>query len=391
MRISSARIIDGVQDAAFAGVVDIASGSVSAVERRGAAGDGEYTVLPGLIDAHTHLSLSCEAFEAWRNERSHASYAVECLRNGGIHLDHGETTVRDMGGIADVVLRVRDAIDSGIVEGPTVYSAGQWLNVTGGHGDCYGCPADDAQGFTQAARALQHAGADFFKVMATAGALSEEGKDPDTVEVTEEELDALFGVARRSGRGVAVHSHSNAATLMAARREAVSVEHGTWLSDEAIEAMIEHGTVLVPTLTIYQTMAPRHGGAPLRGEAQAELMDRVMDAKMPWLEKAVRAGVRVAAGTDSGAPATPHGSVAHEIDVLTRAGMSNMQAIQAGTRVSGELVTGGARGVLAEGKAADVLIVRGDPLADIHALKNVVAVIKDGAVVRGSLPDELVN
>lgn len=389
MKIAAHRIIDGISDEPFAGSIDF-GGRIAAVNQLPFDGEAsEYTVLPGLIDAHTHLSLSCEPFDAWRNDRSQATYALECLRNGSIHLDAGETTVRDMGGIADVVLRVRDAINEGVSEGPTVYSAGRWLNVTGGHGDCYGCPADGAEGFTQAARALQHEGADFFKVMATAGALSEEGKDPDTIEVTFEELDAVFAVAERSKRAVSVHSHSNAATILASDRGAISIEHGTWLSEEAIEAMIEHGTVLIPTLTIYQSMSPAWGGAPLRGEEQAALMDRVMDAKMPWLAKAIEAGVRIAAGTDSGAPATPHGSVAHEIDVLTRAGMSNMQAVQAGTRVSGEVVTDGERGTLVEGKPADILIVRGNPLDDIHALKNVVAVIKDGKVVRGTVPAEL--
>lgn len=390
MKIQATRLIDGLSDEALSNVVLEIGETVTGISEGAAvdAGADHYTVMPGLIDAHAHLSLSQELFEWWRNERPDATYALETLRNAQQQLRCGVTTVRDLGSIRDVVQQVRDAINSGVVQGPRIYTSGRWLCITGGHGAIYGHEADGPDGFRSAARKEIAAGADLIKLMATAGGLAEEGHDPNTTQVSDEELAEIRKVTGSHRVPLAIHAHSNEAIRLAAKHRASSVEHGTWLSDEAIAELIEADVTLVPTVYTYQRQAPKWGGIHSSPE-QAELSERIMDVKMPWLEKAVKAGVKIAAGTDGGAPGTDHGVVGDEMAQLVRLGLSNMQAIKAGTFESGRLVTGGERGTLKDGAPADILIVRGNPLDDITALKNVVCVIKDGAVVHGEIPAEL--
>lgn len=391
MKIRVSRLIDGLNDAHQSDVEVEFGATVSSITPGIASADdaGAYTLLPGLIDAHAHLSLSQELFEGWRNSRPDATYALETLRNAQDHLQSGVTTVRDLGSIRDVVGQVRNAINSGLVQGPRIYTSGRWLCITGGHGAIYGHEADGPDGFRRAARQEIATGADLIKLMATAGGLAEEGHDPNTTQITEDEIAAIRGVTESQHVPLAVHAHSNEAIRLAAKYHASSVEHGTWLDEEAIQELIASDVVLVPTIRTYQSGAPRYGGSAASVE-QGELSGKIMDAKVPGLKRAIEAGVRIAVGTDGGAPSSGHGIAAEEIEQLTKFGMSNMQAIRAGTFESGRLVTNGERGTIRESAPADLLIVRGNPLEDITTLQNVVCVVKDGIVVHGSIPSELV-
>lgn len=384
-RINAARLIDGVGEHASSSAIAFGNTveSVEAVDASAVrAGAEQYTVLPGLVDAHVHLSLSGELFEWWRNDLSDAFYAMETYRNGQRHLDSGVTTVRDLGGIRNTAILFGNAVKAGVVEGPTIRSSGRWLCVSGGHGSIYGNQADGADGFTAAARQEIAFGADLIKVMSTAGALAEEGRDPNTTELEPDEFAAIAAVAKSAHVPMAIHAHSEDAALAAIQNGAASIEHGTWLSDATIDAMLEHGTALVPTLAVMDYVV---SGDPV----QQAIVDRMMEDKLPWLAQAIERGVKVVTGTDAGAPKTPHGLVPHEIARLVEVGMSPMQAIQAGTSLAGELVTGGDRGKLVIGAPADLIIVKGDPLERIGAIRDVVCVIQSGKVVRGEIPVEL--
>lgn len=385
MRLKGTRLIDGVNDTAVQARITFGSTVTSIdpiADAMESASTDAYTVLPGLIDAHVHLSLSGELFEGWRNDLSRAYYAMRAYRNAQDHLDSGVTTVRDLGGIGDTAIQIRNGIKLGIVGGPLIRSSGRWLCTTGGHGAIYGSPADGYAGFARAAREEIAAGADLIKVMATAGALAEEGRDPNTTELEPEEMQAIADVAAAASVPVAVHAHSEDAALLAIRNGAASIEHGTWLSERTIDAMLEHGTTLIPTLTVMDYVGAND-------PAQQAIIDRMSGDKFTWLTRAIAANVKVATGTDAGAPNTPHGLVRHEIARLVELGMSPMKALQAGTAVAGQLVTAGQRGALQVGAPADLLIVRGNPLESIGALGNVVCVIQNGVVVRGAVPQEL--
>src|SRR5690625_2653361 len=173
-------MIDGVSSTEANDVVLTFGATIDAIEPGydPSPGARDYTVMPGLIDAHVHLTLSMERFVWWRNDMSDAYYAYQALRNADTHLSKGVTTVRDVGGIRDVAIQFKRAVQDEVVTGPAVKSSGQWLAVTGGHGSIYAEEAGGADGFRAAARNQLHLGADLIKVMATAGALAEEGKDP---------------------------------------------------------------------------------------------------------------------------------------------------------------------------------------------------------------------
>ncbi len=386
MRIAAHRLIDGVSDDVQIGMaIDFGTTITTVTESRPRPGAEQYTVLPGLIDAHVHLSLSMERFVWWRNSLSDAYYAYEAYRNADAHLSNGVTTVRDVGGIRDVAIQLKEAVRRGVVQGPTIASSGQWLAVTGGHGSIYAEEAGGAEGFRSAARNQLHHGADLIKIMATAGALAEEGKDPYWMQMTEAELRAVAEVTRGAGVPLAVHAHSDQAIIAAVEAGATSIEHGTWLSDEAIDLMIERGVWLVPTLAVMNRVAS-DGNAE-----QAAIIARLNETKMPQLRKAIDAGVRIAVGTDAGAPATAHGLAPFEVQLLHDAGMTPMQALKAGTSAAGDLVTGGSRGRLVPGAAADIVVVRGNPVDDLSALDDIVCVIRDGAVVKGQIPAALMD
>lgn len=391
MQLRNARIIDGHGDEAYVGNVEFDE-YVTSVERvETDVAEVKYTLMPGMIDAHSHLSMTGEQFDWWRNEESTAAIVLRTYRNANRHLDAGETSVRDLGGIKDTVIQLRNSIKAGVVEGPRIYACGRWLNVAGGHGDIYGEPATGRDGFTNATRKLLHEGADVIKVMATAGALAEEGKNPNTTQVTDEELGAVAEACKAAGVPMAVHAHSSDGMRMAIKHGAVSIEHATWLEDDIVLAARETGTAFIPTFAICEVMMSKErGGFERRGPAQAAISDRMADVKIPALKRAIELGARIVAGCDSGAPGTDHGVVADEVRNLMAIGLAPMEAIKAATSYASEVVDGGKSGAIQSGKFADMIVVEGDPLTDPTALKNIVAVLLGGRVVRGELPAEMI-
>jgi imidazolonepropionase-like amidohydrolase len=346
------------------------------------------TVLPGLIDAHTHLTMNPQ----FGYETLAISLPREALigaKNARLTLQAGFTTVRNVGadGFTDVALR--DAINAGDVPGPRILASGPALGITGGHCDNDMLPFEYhavGDGVADGIAAVQHKvrenikyGADVIKVCATGGVLSL-GDNPQASQYTLEEMKAIVADAHRLGRKVAAHAHGAEGIRWAAEAGVDSVEHGSYIDDAAIAAMKEHGTYLVPTLYLGDWMIDNAGLTHLPAPLLAKAKD-VIPAARKNIAHAFASGVKVAFGTD--AAVYPHGMNAHEFTVMVRLGLTPLQAIQAATVNAADLLGwSGKVGSLEPGAWADIVAVDGDPVKDVTTLECVKFVMKGGEVVR---------
>ncbi|QNI31542.1 amidohydrolase family protein [Alloacidobacterium dinghuense] len=345
------------------------------------------TVLPGLIDVHTHLTMDTNFDPYHELSTSVAKSALIGARNAKVTLEAGFTTVRNVGadGYADVDLR--DAINEGLVEGPHMQVSGPLLGITGGHCDDNLLPFQFHQttdGVADGVEAVQHKvrevikyGADLIKVCATGGVLSK-GDDPQASQYTLEELKAIVADAHRLGRKVAAHAHGAQGILWATEAGVDSIEHGSYMNDEDIAAMKQHGTYFVPTAYLIDWMQ-QYGNLPAFYKQKMKDVSAVEKANA---KKAIAAGVKVALGTD--AAVYPHGLNAHELDVyVNQFGMTPLAALQTATLNAADLMSWTSHvGSLEPGKWADVIAVNGDPLKDIRLLQNVQFVMKSGVVYK---------
>ena len=346
------------------------------------------TVLPGMIDAHTHLTFTPN-FGYSSLGISVPREALYGARNARVTLDAGFTTVRNVGadGFTDVALR--DAINAGDVPGPRMLVSGPPLSITGGHGDNNLLPfeyhasndgvADGVDGVRHMVRQNIKYGADLIKFMASGGVLSK-GDNPQASQYTQEEMKAIVEEAHRLGRKVAAHAHGAQAILWASEAGVDSIEHGSYIDDAAIAAMKKNGTFLVPTLYLMDWFFENAEkiGTPAEMIAKGH---EVMPAARKNIARAFAAGVKVGFGTD--ACVYPHGLNAHEFAVMVKLGLAPLQAIQAATINDADLLGWSEKvGTLESGKWADIVAVDGDPLADVTTLERVKFVMKGGEVVK---------
>jgi imidazolonepropionase-like amidohydrolase len=346
------------------------------------------TVLPGLIDAHTHITMTTN-FGYSRLGISIPREALNGARNARVTLDAGFTTIRNVGasGFTDVALR--DAINAGDVPGPRMLVSGPALSITGGHCDDNLLPfewhaqsdgvADGVESVQRKTREIIKYGADLIKICATGGVLSH-GDNPQASQYTLDEMKAIVADAHRLGRKVAAHAHGAQGIRWASEAGVDSIEHGSYIDDAAIAEMKKNGTYLVPTLYLadwFLANAERIGTPPeLIGKAR-----EVMLAARKNVARAFAAGVKVGFGTD--AAVYPHGLNAHEFAVMVKLGLTPLQAIQAATINDADLLGWSDKvGTLEPGKWADVVAVDGDPLADVTTLERVKFVMKGGEVVK---------
>ncbi|MGB9203429.1 MAG: amidohydrolase family protein [Terriglobales bacterium] len=346
------------------------------------------TVLPGLIDAHTHVTMPTN-FGYSRLATSVPREALIGARNARVTLEAGFTTIRNVGasGFTDVALR--DAINAGDVPGPRMLVSGPALSITGGHCDNNLLPFEyhaQSEGVADGVEAVQHKvrenikyGADLIKVCATGGVLSH-GDNPEASQYTLEEMKAIVADAHRLGRKVAAHAHGAQGIRWASEAGVDSIEHGSYIDDAAIATMKKNGTYLVPTLYLgdwFLENAERTG-APAELIAKAR---EVMPAARKNVARAFAAGVKVGFGTD--AAVYPHGLNAHEFAVMVKLGLTPLQAIQAATINDADLLGWSDKvGTIEAGKWADIVAVDGDPLADVTTLERVKFVMKGGEVVK---------
>ena len=347
---------------------------------------GDVTLLPGLIDAHTHLTYDLTGDWSHRDvTETAADAALRGARNAGRTLRAGFTTVRDVGapGFADVSLM--RAIDAGLVEGPRMIPSGHAIGITGGHCDVTGYAPGIAEGgpesgvvdgVDQALRAVRYQakhGAKVIKICATAGVLSFDAT-VGAQQLSDEEMVAIVQEARRHGLKVAAHAHGSDGILAAVRAGVTSIEHGSLINDEAMALMKQRGTYLVPTTYLADAIDLNVLPPSIRAKAEA-----LMPLAKANLRRAIRAGVKIAFGTDAGV--YPHGQNAREFAALVERGMTPLEAIRSATLNDADLLGTTDRGQIAPGLLADLIAVPGNPLTDVRALERVSFVMKGGGVV----------
>jgi imidazolonepropionase-like amidohydrolase len=330
---------------------------------------GDATLLPGLIDAHVHLVWGASAEPHALVEReSRALTALRCANNAELHLRAGVTTVRDVGSTDGLAIEVGRAVELGILPGPRVVAAGRAIAMTGGHGWFLGREADGKDAVRRAAREEIKAGEGCVKLMASGGVYGH-AEEPGSPQLTAEEMGAAVEEAHKAGRKVAAHAYSPEAINNALEAGVDSIEHGSFLDRATAERMQEQGTYLVPTMSVYAAMAEKGPelGAP---EYIQRKTAEVLEASREAFRLALEVGVKVAAGTDCGAPGHPHGTLPEELGLMVEAGADPVRAIRFGTSAAADLL-GEEAGTLEEGKRADLLAVAGDPTGDIGALRRV--------------------
>ena len=355
---------------------------------------GKMTVLPGLIDCHTHLADGAHDGEPMGQfKKTAAQDALESVPNARVTLESGFTTVRDVGvyrALVDVALR--DAINRGDIVGPRMFVAGAYVTISGGAGAATGLAPDITLPWDlhygeanspwearQVVRKLAHDGVDHIKTLSS-GAVLTHGSNPKSQEFTPEELQAIVDEASHFGLRVEAHAHSPEGIKNAIRAGVASIEHATMIDDDGIALAKQHGTYL--DMDIYDEECIQEAGR--KGTIPADFLEH--DAKLGQIQrdnfrKAVAAGVKMSFGTDSGV--CPYGLSGKQFAFMVKYGMTPMQAIQAATSNAADLLGHSDEvGSIRPGKFADIIAVTGDPVANISVLENVQFVMKDGKVYK---------
>jgi imidazolonepropionase-like amidohydrolase len=345
------------------------------------------TVMPGLIDVHTHLTMTPD-FDPFREVTSTpGKETINGVVNARTTLMAGFTSVRNVGAGGFVDVDLRDAVNAGQVVGPHMLVSGPAMGITGGHCDDNLLPFQYhsvADGVADGIAQVQHKvrenikyGADLIKICATGGVLSK-GDDPQASQYTLEEMQAIVADAHRLGRKVAAHAHGAQGILWASEAGVDSIEHGSYIDDAAIAEMKKRGTYLVPTLYLQDWLVD-HGHLP--AIYHQKMVDVSAVAKQN-IKHAMQSGVKIALGTD--AAVYPHGLNAHELDVyVNQLGMAPLAALQAATINAADLMGWSSKtGTLEAGKWADIIAVERNPLDDVRVLQDVKFVMKAGVVYK---------
>jgi imidazolonepropionase-like amidohydrolase len=398
--LKAARMFDGASNEVVNNAVLVIEGSqIKAVGGPIPAGAeiidlGDVTLLPGFIDAHTHMTFESgnnyyrEFFEGFMRHPAEQSLLATSYARRTV--ESGVTTVRDVGSSDYVDIALRNAIEAGWIVGPRMLVAVPPIGATGGHGD--GAAVPPARGLAQgepingicngadecraAVRYQIKYGADVIKVMPSGGVLSL--SDPvDTPQLTREEMTAIVDEAHAWGRKVAAHCHGDAAAKIAIAAGVDSIEHGTFLQPDTLALMKEKGVYLVPTLMAGESIKPRLDTFP---KSIADKARAAIAARDTLFRNAVKAGVKIAFGTD--AAVSRHGENAREFGLMASLGMTPAAALRTTANSAVLLGLGDRVGTLAAGKLADIVAVPGNPLTDITATERVSFVMKEGVIVK---------
>jgi imidazolonepropionase-like amidohydrolase len=359
----------------------------------------QYTVLPGLMDMHTHLS-SQSSPQSYTESffMNPADFALRSALYARRTLLAGFTTVRDLGDDDGVSIALRDAIAKGWVVGPRVFTSASPIATTGGHGDAtnglnqeltahLGADESVINSPEEARRAVRQRykqGADLIKITATGGVLSLAGSGQNPQFVADE-LAAIVATARDYGFAVAVHAHGTEGMKRAVEAGVDSIEHGTFMTDEIMQLMKQRGTYYVPTISAGKWVAAKAAEEGYFPDVVRPKAAAIGPRMSETFARAHRAGVKIAFGTDSGV--SPHGENAREFVYMVEAGMTPLAALQAATVEAAKLLRVQDRlGSIEPGKIADIIAVRGDPLQRIDVMLDVPFVMKDGRVYEMPAP-----
>ena len=386
--LSGARIIDGTgADPVRGRSVVVEKGVITAVveDARAPRGNGVdlagHTLLPGLINCHVHLCFGAEADPVRpMREEPVALTAIKALLRARETALAGVTTVRDLGGREYVELAARRAIQEGLIDGPRIVAAGRPVCMTGGHGHWLAREADGPDDARKAVREQLKAGADVIKIIATGGVMTP-GVEPGSPQLTLEEMRAAIEEARKAGRRTAAHAMAATGISDAIAAGITSIEHGVYLTEEIVAHMRRDGTFLVPTLNAPAAIATGGLAAGIP-EYMVRKSEQVVPPHVASFQLAHRAGVRIAAGADSGTPLNFHGSLLPELTLMVKHGMTPLEAIRSATATAADcLGLGQALGRVAPGYAADLIAVAGDPAERIEALGDLRLVLVNGRII----------
>src|SRR5882724_3135534 len=409
--LKAARMFDGKSNSlSTPGLVVVTGGKIAGVGAQAAIPGGaetidlgDATLLPGFIDAHTHLTSMYS--DDWKQnlidglQKTVAERALDASANARVTLMAGFTTVRDVGSSDFLDVGLRNAIRDGVVPGPRMLVTVHALGSTGGHCDhsggfrpgLFGRETDPLDGVINGPDQARYAvrldhkyGADMIKVCATGGVLSLTD-DVDTPQLTQDELNAIVDEAHALRRKTAAHAHGAEGAKRAIRAGIDSIEHGTFLDDEALDMMKQKGTYYVPTLMAAQGLSEQiQKGVPIPPAIKVKADDAIAHVHQTF-QKAIAKGVKIGLGTD--AAVYPHGRNAEEFHQMVDLGMKPIDALKAGTSSDADLLGLSSKiGTLETGKLADVVAVPGDPLENIRQTEHVFFVMKEGVVYRNEKP-----
>jgi imidazolonepropionase-like amidohydrolase len=372
--------------------------AVGPADQLAAPADAQYidargkTIMPGMIDAHIHITGDGDPNLLKHLRRTVPEQAIIASVHAKATVEAGFTSIRDAGAGFLIDIGLREAVNAGRVPGPRMKVSGRGLGITGGHGDNFFPPeiqfagrmvVDSPDEARKAAREQLRAGADCIKILATGGVMSER-TESDPRGMTVEEMRAAIDEAKNVGAKTLAHAQGNQGIKNAIIAGIDSIEHGFYLDDEAIEMMIKRDVFMVPTLAaVHQIVVNGEKmGVPPHAVRKAT---KAQEAHLVSFRKALDAGVKIAMGTDAATPFNYHGNNALELELMVNAGMTPAQALLATTRMGAELLgVLGDLGTVEAGKLADIILVAGDPLADISILRrleNISLVMKGGSVV----------
>ena len=353
-----------------------------------------HTVLPGLMDMHVHFGGEYQSKAERPSKVEKEMEAILATQDAYVTFFAGFTTVRQVGDSGMVAISLRDAINQGKVVGPRIFTSGKSLATTGGHADptngravgdyAYPLPEDGVvngpyEVYT-AVRQRYKDGANGIKITVTGGVLSE-AKSGSNPQFTQEEVNAVVSAAKDYGMWVAVHAHGAEGMKRAIRAEVDSIEHETFMDEEAMELMIENGTYYVPTISAGEFVAAKSKIDNYFPEIVRPKAASVGPQIGVTFSKAYKKGVKIAFGTDAGVQ--PHGTNWEEFVFMVKNGMPEMEAIQSATMETAKLLKiDDTLGSIEAGKIADIIAVNGDPLEDISLLKSIAFVMKDGKVYK---------
>jgi imidazolonepropionase-like amidohydrolase len=396
------RLVDVRAGTVATGVTIVVDGAtITRVEQgivAGGAGDTvvdlrAHTCMPGLIDMHVHLGNEYTALSAIeRFQLNPSDRAYRSVGHAEKTLAAGFTTVRDLGG--DVNIALRNAVNAGFIKGPRIFTSGRSIATTGGHGDPTNGMRDDLEKPTtpedgvvnsvddarRAVRQRYKDGADVIKITATGGVLSV-ASSGDNAQFTEEEIRAIVDLAKDYGFRVAAHAHGVEGMKRAVRAGVASIEHGTYMDDEAMTLMKQRGTYYVPTIIAGKWVEEKSRVPGFFPEVVRKKAAEIGPLIQETFARAHKAGVKIAFGTDSGVSA--HGDNAREFGYMVQAGMPPLAAIRSATLDAATLLGQESRlGTIEAGKASDVVAVPGDPVNDIAVMTRVSFVMKGGVIYK---------